>query len=66
MIVSKSRIVWALWIVAVICFAFATYIAPEKESFPTAPEFFFFALGMFHMVAGGTLLVHTFIEENDL
>ena len=68
--VEKSIIVWALWIFAVLCFAFAAYVAPDAnpdDQLPiTAPEFFLFWLGMFHMVAGAVLLIETFLKENDL
>ena len=65
--VQKSIVIWALWVAAVLFFAFAMRAAPgDAGEFPTGPEFFLFALGMFHLVLGGVLLVTTFLEDNEL
>ncbi len=64
--VKRSIIVWFCWVVAVMFFASATYLAPgiAGDGRLTALEFFLFDLGLIHMVAGVGLLAHTFEQEN--
>lgn len=64
---SKLLIVWFCWIVAVVLFAFATFLAPDDGIADqlTAPEFFLCALAACHLIGGAVLLVVTFMGEQD-
>lgn len=63
---NKTIVIWLMWVMAVIFFAWSAYWAPEPDSGPvTAPEFFLFVLGIAHLIGGIALIITSFADDND-
>jgi len=62
---NKTLLIWAIWIMATLFFAWSVYWAPTPTGeCCTAPELFLSLLGITHLVGGVVLTVVSLAEDN--